>query len=269
MSTLGAQFFHVSNISYINQGNQFFVLDRQSGQPLNGASVNLYTQQYDYASYKYKKTKLSDYKTDKNGFFKVTGKRERHQNGYLLEISHKEDQLFLDDLIYTYHYPDEERQLQTKEWKQIFFFTDRSLYRPGQTAYFKGIVVTKNGNENSIATGYKTTIHLRDANYQIVDSLQLTTNEFGSFNGKFTLPQNVLNGNFQIMDRESRNVVNFSVEEYKRPKFYVDFEKIKETYKVGDTITITGDAKAYAGNTIDGAKVTYRVVRQPRFIYPW
>src|SRR5207248_251816 len=111
--------------------------------------------------------------------------------------------------------------------KKIFFFTDRSIYRPGQTVYFKGIVVTKDQRNNTVAADYSTKIYLRNANYQLVDSIQLTTNEFGSFNGKFQLPQNGLNGQFQINDISNYNTVSFSVEEYKRPKFHVDFKKMK------------------------------------------
>ncbi|HET6765973.1 MAG TPA: alpha-2-macroglobulin family protein, partial [Chitinophagaceae bacterium] len=62
---------------------------------------------------------------------------------------------------------------------------------------------------------------------------------------------------------------DFSVEEYKRPKFYAEFEKIKGTFKLNDKIKITGFAKAYAGNNIDGALVKYRVERNARFPYPW
>ncbi|MDQ3550773.1 MAG: alpha-2-macroglobulin, partial [Bacteroidota bacterium] len=126
-----------------------------------------------------------------------------------------------------------------------------------------------NGKESKAAPGYKVTVYLRDANYQLKDSLVLTSNEFGSFTGNFQLPQNLLNGLFTITDKETRSAASFSVEEYKRPKFYVEFKKVKETYKVGDSVTIEGQANAYAGNVVDGAKVSYRVVREPRFIYPW
>ncbi len=230
--------------------------------------MQLYTQQYDYAISKYSKTKLGNYKTDKNGFFSIDEKKESNDRGYFLQIEHEKDRLFLDDLIYNYQYYGEE-PIEKEEQKRIFFFTDRSIYRPGQTVYFKGIAITNNNEGNSIAANYKAGIYLRNANYEVVDSLQLTTNEFGSFNGKFTLFQNTLNGDFQIVDKQNQNTVSFSVEEYKRPKFFVEFEKVKDTYKVDDTVTISANAKAYAGNNIDGAKVSYRIVRQPRFIYPW
>ena len=265
---LGAQLFYVSNISFVNQGDQFFVLHRESGQPLAGASIQVYQQQYDYATYKYKRSPLGDYTADKNGAFKVDKNSDKRSNGYFLDIRHEKDQLNMDDLIYRYYYYDG-REENKKEVKRIFFFTDRAIYRPGQTVHFKGIVVSGTGKENKIASGYKTMLFLEDANGQEVDSLRVSSNEFGSFNGKFQLPQNLLNGEFRIHDKGSENATSFSVEEYKRPKFLVAFEPVKESYKAGDSITLTGQAKAYAGNVVDGAKVVYRVVREPRFLYPW
>jgi hypothetical protein len=204
---LGAQLFYVSNISYVSRNQQFFVLNRESGQPLNGATVKVYQQLYDYKTYKYTRAAFGTFKTDKNGYFKINDKKEPQRNGYLLDITYHEDRLNLDDLIYDY-YSSENRDEDDEE-KKIFFFTDRAIYRPGQTVYFKGIAVTKN---KTIATGYKTTIFLENANNEEADSLNVTTNEFGSFSGKFTLPQNILNGEFRIYDKEDNNSISFSVE---------------------------------------------------------
>ena len=60
---------------------------------------------------------------------------------------------------------------------------------------------------------------------------------------------------------------SISVEDYKRPTFEVQFNPIKESYKLNEEVTVTGLVKAYAGNTIDGAKVKYRVVRNVFFPY--
>ena len=87
--------------------------------------------------------------------------------------------------------------------------------------------------------------------------------------GKFVLPQQILNGIFFIEDKDAKGSVTISVEEYKRPKFYGSFEPVKESYKVGDSITVMGTAKGYAGNVINNASVSYRVIRQARFMYPW
>lgn len=268
-STLGAQLFYVSNISYINQGEQFFVLHRESGQPLAKASVQVFKQEYDYKNYRYTKSSIGTFQTDKNGFFSIDKNKEERSYGYFLDVSYQNDRLALNDQIYNYYSYNREDEIEEDQPKKIFFFTDRSIYRPGQTVYFKGIAVTKNKKGNNIAVNYQTKIFLEDTNNEDLDSVNVTTNEFGSFSGKFQLPQNGLNGEFRIYDDEGDNEYRFSVEEYKRPKFYVDFEKVKNGYKVNEQVTVTGFARAYAGNNIDGAKVAYRVVRQPRFIYPW
>lgn len=267
--SMGAQFFHVSNISWVHDGEGFFVLHRETGQPLEGATAKVYSQTYNYAASRYLKTQVGVYKTDKSGSFALNKKENIESGGYFLEVRHNNDYLFLDDLLYSYYSNSGQEAPKQRLEPRIFLFTDRSIYRPGQTIFFKGIVVQKQVAESSILTNYTSTLYLRNANYIITDSIQLTSNDFGSFNGTFILPQNVLNGYFQLTDQYNRNPISFSVEEYKRPKFHIDFAKVKETYKVGDTVSVVGSAKAYAGNHIEGAQVKYRVIRQPRFIYHW
>ncbi|MEO6612145.1 MAG: alpha-2-macroglobulin family protein [Chitinophagaceae bacterium] len=271
---IGARFFYVSGISYVNNNNDFFVLNRDNGQPLAKAAVQVWEQKYDYKQSKYIKEKGKSYTTDVNGFFRMDKPKRETNNyssySYLLDISHNNDRLFMNDLVYDYYYYNSVAA-EDKSSRGIFLFTDRSIYRPGQPVYFKGIVLTSNSAEKTgaVKAGYETTVILRDANYKDVDSIKVKTNEFGSFNGKFQLPQAGLNGQFSVYTRNDGGNTAFRVEEYKRPKFYVDYEPIKGTYKVNDKIKITGIAKAYAGNSIDGAMVKYRVVRKPRFIYSW
>ena len=116
-----------------------------------------------------------------------------------------------------------------KENAKIFLFTDRSIYRPGQLVYFKGIGVTKDWKTKKpklLETKDSFTVILSDANNEKVIPLKYVPNEFGSFNGKFRLPENKLNGEFEINVTGLENSsVSFSVEEYKRPKFYTDLKK--------------------------------------------
>lgn len=271
---MGARFFYVSSISYVNNSNDYFILNRDNGRPLAKAAVQVWEQRYDYSASKYIKAKGKAYTTDVNGYFQMERKKRETNDyssyNYLLEITHNSDKLFMNDLVYDYYYYNQNTETP-KEATTVFLFTDRSIYRPGQTVYFKGIVLSSNAKEKtgSVKTGFSTIVVLRDANYKDVDTITVKTNEYGSFNGKFQLPQSGLNGNFSIYTKTNNGNAGFRVEEYKRPKFYVDYEPIKGTYKVNDKIKITGTAKAYAGNNIDGAIVKYRVVRNPRFIYSW
>jgi uncharacterized protein YfaS (alpha-2-macroglobulin family) len=273
---IGARLFYVSGISYVNNTSDFFVLNRDNGEALAKATVQVWQQRYDYNQSKYIKEKGKIYTTDVNGFFKMDKPKKETNNysnySYLLDITHANDRLFMNDLVYDYYYYyNNDETEEPKITTSIHLFTDRSIYRPGQTVYFKGIVLIRNPKDRngSVRKDYSATVILRDANYKDIDTLKLKTNEYGSFNGKFQLPQSGMNGQFTIYTKADGGNAGIRVEEYKRPKFYVDYEPIKGTYKVNDKIKVTGIAKAYAGNNIDGANVKYRIVRQPRYIYSW
>lgn len=270
-NVLAVQFFHVSNIAWMHHGNDFFVVNRESGQPLQKANIVLWEQSYNYDQRKNVSVKVGNYSSDANGHFLVNKAAGNNAYNRTLEVTYQNDHLHLDDRAYSYVYREETEPVDEKRNRRIFFFTDRSIYRPGQTVYFKGIVTTKDAKTGKpkIVANLKTKIYLFDANYQKADSLEVTSNEFGSYSGKFTVPLGRITGNYYLQESTTGVGAYFSVEEYKRPKFFVEYEPIKETFRVNDKINITGSAKAYAGNNIDGAKVKYRVVRQPRLLYPW
>jgi len=264
---IAKQVTYVSNISYIhNNNNEYYVLHRDNGQPLPNSQVQVWETKYNYQTSIQEEIKAEKYTTDKNGMFKM--KVSKDYRNVLLQLKNNTDELFMDDNegYNTYN------SYETPEAKPVtFLFTDRSIYRPGQTLYFKGIVVQnqKDAGKSAVVPGYSTTIILRNANYQKVADLKLTSNEFGSFNGTFKLPEGALNGQFNIFDSSNNATETFNVEEYKRPKFFTEIQKPKGTYRLNDSIKITGTAKAYAGNNIDGAKVKYRVVRNVRYPIWW
>ena len=155
---------------------------------------------------------------------------------------------------------------------RAFLFTDRSIYRPGQTVYFKGIAVAMKANKSNSIENKKVTVTLKDVNYQDINTLEVITNEFGSFSGEFILPNTGLTGNFNIYATSSAifsktisGNIQFTVEEYKRPKFETEFKPVTETYKINDSITVNGFAKAFAGSNITDAKVVYRVFRTAQY----
>ncbi|MET0636461.1 MAG: MG2 domain-containing protein [Chitinophagaceae bacterium] len=270
---VGARLFYVSSISFVNRGQDFFVLNRDNGQPLSGATIQAWKENYDYATHKYNTVKAGTYTADASGHFKVENPKRNEKDYYRnndlrLEITYNKEKFFPDESLSNNNYqrvPDAE----TPSKAEVFLFMDRALYRPGQTVYFKGISLKKTARSKAeILTGYQTVVSLQDANGQVVDSMAVTSNEFGSFNGRFTLPSSGLTGQFRLIIKDIRSQ-DFQVEEYKRPKYEVSFEPLKGTYKVNEKITVNGIAKAYAGNPIDGANASYRVVRQPRFMYPW
>ena len=263
IQAMGAQAFSVSQISYVQKGREYFVLHRQSGMALENAQLQLYRNNYDYTTRKYGRVRMASGTTDRNGYYSLRDNKKLPDHSLSVHIYKDQDSLTLDDEFYVYHSTQEEPDTARK----AFFFTDRSIYRPGQTVFFKAIFLKLEERARNVVPFARVKVFLSNANGEQVDSVQLTTSEYGSVSGKFNLPQAALNGQFSI--RAENDQGYFSVEEYKRPRFIVTFEDVASGYKVGDSVTVSGTAKAYAGNNISNALVTYRVVRQPRFFYTW
>jgi uncharacterized protein YfaS (alpha-2-macroglobulin family) len=263
--------FVISNIAYINRtrsdkGLEFYLVDRDTGQPLGNATAQVWERTYNNQARRYVETKGKTFTADRNGYFNISFGAQKNNYFYLEFINgNGEDRLFVDRNFSLYQPYDPYRK-QTR----TTFFTDRAIYRPGQTVYFKGIMldVDPRDSENThILKNYRTQVTLYDVNRQKVSQLDLQTNEFGTFSGTFQLPVGRLNGNMSIADPYGS--VYFSMEEYKRPKFKVTFKSLEKTYRLEDVVTVEGEAKAYAGYNIDNAEVKYRVVRNVYYPYPW
>ncbi|WP_347216279.1 alpha-2-macroglobulin family protein [Chryseobacterium sp.] len=142
-------------------------------------------------------------------------------------------------------------------------FTDRAIYRPGQMVYFKVVNTRLNNETESVLSGVKQKITLMDANNQEVSSQSFTTNEFGSYHGSFVLPKGKLNGTFYLnTDGTGQGYKDIRVEEYKRPKFEVSFEPVKEEYKYGQTIELKGKAMMFSGVALSNTTVNYAIKKQ-------
>ncbi len=266
-------FAAVSNISYIARSvegkAQLYVLNRTTGKPLVNAKVSAYLNEYDYESRKNKKKVVGQYNSDANGFVEVSTPDDR-RSGYInFDISTKDDRLVADQSrssgIYIYKNDGPNRHEIYRE-ASLLLFTDRAIYRPGQTVYFKGIYYeTKSKNNLQVGKNFPVTISFYDVNGKEVSSLNLVTNEFGSVQGSFTAPVGSLTGNMSIGNYMGR--VGFNVEEYKRPKFEVKIQPLKGQFKLNQQVQVKASAKAYAGNAVDGAQVNFRVVRQVQIPY--
>ncbi|WP_422105774.1 alpha-2-macroglobulin family protein [Winogradskyella sp.] len=257
----------VTNLALIesneNENIDYQLIDRSNGSPIVDAVINL--------TYRNNRNKLFSkmMSTDRFGKFKFKKDNNYYRN-VEIRADHKDDIAFFGDYYINRAYkqrPDHKTRYKT------FLFTDRSIYRPGQIVYFKGIVTKTENEQTSIVDNEKVMTTLYNVNGENIAELELSTNEFGSFHGEFVLPNDGLTGNFHI-ENEVRNFKGsghtyFFVEEYKRPKFKSEFQPITETYKVNDSIIVKGTAVAFAGSNITDAKVVYRVKRQVQYPGWW
>lgn len=142
-------------------------------------------------------------------------------------------------------------------------FTDRKIYRPGQTVHIAMVLRHIEGLEQKAVASRTVKLTLKDANFKTVAEKDVTTDEFGTASADFALPSGGLTGTFSLRTETSLGgSVSFRVEEYKRPTFTVEFDDVKEKYENGDTVTVTGRARTYAGVPVQGAKVKYTVRRR-------
>lgn len=260
---------YVSNLRLLQrsyeQNNQYCVVNANTGIPVNGATVEFFIPKVDLIGNHYEQ-KIAEHKSDKDGFFNSNYiPQKANSHSYYIRVTHGKDVLHLDDSYYNYRYKTDKPTVK----KTTSFFLDRAIYRPGQTIYFKGLVLEHLPNHKipNLVPKTKRRVTLYDASYQKVADLALTSNDYGTFNGSFTAPTSGLLGQMHLKDEATGSHHYFRVEEYKRPKFEVTALAIKKAYKLGDSVTVKGLAKAYAGNNIDGALVRYRVVRQVQFPY--
>ena len=158
-----------------------------------------------------------------------------------------------------YIYNDDLRQTASTD-----IYTDRAIYRPGQTVHAAAILYkTANGREHTADSGREVLMQLRDANYQVVSEQHVVTDEFGTCTAQFTLPTQGLTGNFTIRANGASH--SFRVEEYKRPAFEVDIPRVGQDYEDGDTVVARGTVRSYAGVPVQGATVKYKVMRRRAF----
>ncbi|MDC7173353.1 alpha-2-macroglobulin family protein [Phocaeicola dorei] len=229
---------------------ELVVVDAVSGQPVSEAEVTIYTEKG--GGYSPQQT----YQADKQGTLKLDF---LNSNKYWYNAHTATDNampilnLWKNDYYY--------KESKKKEVLQLF--TDRSIYRPGQTVYVSGLAYEMEKDSTRVIADKKYTVSLYDANNNETGKVEVWTNGFGSFSGQFVLPSPCLTGYFSL--RAADTSVSFKVEEYKRPTFDVTFEPVKVEYQVGDSIEVAGMAKTFAGAPVQNARVHYNISRS----YAW
>lgn len=255
----------VSDITVVNEDNKYIILDKETGKPLKKAKI------------------ISNGKTiytDRNGYAEL--KLTKSGNHESLVI-HGTDTLYLNQHHNVYTRSEKKEKIDFIDATSKVYF-DRAIYRPGQTVYFKGIVTQNTNDVVTVVPDIHVIVTIHDATSNELKEMRLKTNEFGSFNGEFEIPKNVMTGNFYLSVEEDDEYeekehpfwdrdnlyfddedFSFRVEEYKRPTFEAAIENYTGNAVINDTIILTGNAISFSGAPISGAKVSYTVKRQTTF----
>ena len=228
-------------ISHMDGTAEVLVVDARTGHPIPGAEVCFYDKD---------DTLLSSSFTQQDG---RTSVKYNNKIRYY-SVSLKGEQGLSKEYFYTN---------RTKRWNpdekqtEVTLITDRSVYRPGQTVHVKGIAYEQGYQEVKILEDKEVEVKMIGSNLKELFRKRVVTNEFGSFATSFVLPSSCLNGHYYLKTDVGDTRADFSVEEYKRPTFELQLDPIKEAYRLGDSVRMTGTVRNFTGVSVRRIPVHY------------
>ena len=259
-------YFAVSDLTLFSRSSakdmyDFFVVNRVTGLPVKNAAVQIYKLPGSWHNSTL--SLVASLPVNEMGLA-VYNKEIPNNDVYYHAVAGNDNGSLLNRLPYG-GYDYSERATEQRE--HVSIFTDRSLYRPGQTIYYKAVLIDTEENKHSVVSDKVIEFVLRDTNGREVATEKLKTNAFGSVTGEFVLPQGLLPGMFTIETEQGS--VSLRVEEYKRPTFEITFDTIEQTYRFDEEITLKGKALSFSGIKLQDADVQYRITRRQSWWWRW
>jgi len=217
--------------------------DQRTDRPAPGVNVKL----FDARGFRYMGV------TDKNGWFRFN--TNKNIKGLVSVLAHRGDAY----CIYSFG------SGQRGEKDYVYVYTDRPVYRPGQTVYYKGIISEiQRDKEQKLIENKDITITLKDAKYSTIKMLKIKTNNNGSFDGKFDIADDAPLGRYTIITEvdKKKYYSSFQVQEYKKPEFEVFVKPEKKVVLKGGEVNVEVRAGYYFGNPVKSGTVSYSVREQ-------
>lgn len=281
--------FTVTNMATLNNDSRLFVLNRATGFPIQGATVQVMRKANNAISHTYsKRVNALGYVTLNKGH--VDSIRV-YSHGDTIIANYNRRTPDLPETVYDPGEYDDKEEYYEEDIK-LSIFTDRAIYRPGQTVYYKVIGITHNPrtgeavvlNQQNLRFPFfkklfaaaakkflqhEGKVYIRDAFDKNVDSFQIKPNKFGSFSSSFKLPQNAATGDWgfesDVLDIDNRGDGSFKVEEYKRPTFQLTVNPPAKELYAGDSFAVTIAVKSFAGALLNNVRIKYTVARNGDF----
>lgn len=253
-SVLTVSAIDIMMVNRINGDYFLMVVDTDSSKPIEGATVTV--------------------RKDEDG--KIVKSLRTDANGYAMLNS-------LNDYGYYYFQAivgnDHSRSLSTwlnntstegSRHLKATVFTDRGVYRPGETvnfavaAYISGVRFLETAKKKSL------TVELQNTADKTIASQTLQTDEFGRVSGSFTLPTDGLTGTFQLVVVSGDMPVvwrNIEVSEYKAPTFFIEINREKSELSDLQHVTIKGKAMTFSQMPL--AETDVKVALSESFSWWW
>ncbi len=166
-----------------------------------------------------------------------------------------------------YYLQDWWRPRPTTQDYSAYILTERPIYQPGQTVYFKAII---RQDDDAVLTvlpaGTPVTARIRDSRNNVVQTIPLVANNFGTVNGEFQLAEGAMLGDWAVeivmaasggRDSSSHKQI-FKVEEYRKPDYQVTVTSNVTRTLPGDTIQVTVDSRYLFGEPVPNASLEIR-----------
>ena len=231
--------FRVVTLGWPDSCLQCRVMDETTGKPVEDAEVEVYVRD----------SLTARGVTAADGAFVIRFpvKEKRSLDEMKLHVAKGEDRyLFAEECGWEYRYND---RCQPEEDGALY--TDREVYRPGQTVYVGGLCMIMGGGEERVLPWRKFELRLKDSRGKTWATKEVVSDEMGTVATEFVLPRSCRAGRYYITG--IYDLCYFNVEEYKRPAFEVKLDKRKE---LGDTVFLIGEARNFMGVPVRDARVT-------------
>jgi uncharacterized protein YfaS (alpha-2-macroglobulin family) len=251
---------------------QYLVTDSFSGKPRAGIDLVIKESYYDYSKgYKYF-VRITKAKTDGSGRYTYhLLKGNDISSNRVQALAEQGKRMAVTQGYYgSYYYRGEDDTFK------IFTYTDRPVYRPGDTINFKHIVRSYKDGKNGNAPNARVKMEVTNPKGERIFEKEMDTTLFGTVWGEVTVedeaPLGVYNARAYVVGNEARSYQSsgsqFRVEEYKKPEFEVEVEPSKKLASAGESISALVKATYYWGAPVAGAKVKYHVYRSAfRHVY--
>ncbi len=244
----------VNQLSLPGDRQRVVVTDAMTGRPIEGASVVLFREPTRYDTQNQMDTLfLAHLKTDCEGKVdvdcpKTTNGGRRMDVGIHVscpgDLNHPDGHFGYNA---NYYDPKDDKE------QTLNLYTDRSIYRPGQTVHVGGVVSYRKQWDEQTVAGETFTLTIYNPNNKAVGEAEVTTDSLGVFSAQFQLPESGLPGSYRVSTRHKS--ISIRVEEYKRPTFEVKTEEAPAIQMPVDSITLTGLALNYNGAPVRSAQV--------------